>query len=93
MNKFITRQKYMTKKMKKYEIIYDEIGTKEVPTKWQYGEPIRFEIVPCLYECSEIVDESELKERIKILERITCGPFGENAKKKYINIRYEEIKQ
>lgn len=73
--------------MSKVKIRYEYLGLKETPDEYFYGVVIEHKCTPQWYEGSEVVDESEVKKRIKDLREI----IGDNGKKKYRNIVTEKV--
>ena len=64
-------------------ITYQYRGTKAIPTKWFDGVAIEHRYELCWYDGSEVVDEAQVKPRIKELSEIV-NEFGN---KKYRNIQ------
>lgn len=73
--------------MSKVKIKYEYLGLKVTPDEYFYGVVIEYKYTPQWYEGSEVVDESEVKKRIKDLREI----IGDNGKKKYRNIVTEKV--
>lgn len=73
--------------MSKVKIKYEYLGLKETPDKYFYGVVIEHKRTPQWYEGSEVVDEGEVKERIKVL----CKIIKDNGEKKYRNIVTEKV--
>jgi hypothetical protein len=65
------------------QITYQYLGTKAIPDKWFFGVVTRYRYESCWYDGSEVVDEAQVKPRIKELSEIV-NEFGN---KKYRNIQ------
>ena len=77
----------LTKKDSIYEISYEYLGLKEIPTRYFGGMVIEVKYSPEWYEGREVVKEENLKKRLSELEVIV----NDSHEKKYRNISYKKL--
>lgn len=77
----------LTKKDSIYEISYEYLGLKEIPTRYFAGMVISVKYAPEWYEGSEIVKEEDLKKRLSEL----AVTVNDSHEKIYRNISYKKL--